>query len=352
MADQLHTARKLAETIRFSGDTRRPQANASASSLDAIRNHFHQNELLISREVTPLLHQRLQAVYQRLHIPETASEAFVYASPELQASCLSDETSECIVRFTSSLAETMAPQEFEFVAGHELGHFLLQHGGATHKQHSLESFMQGRSQEISADRIGLMACNSLDAAVRAMMKLVSGLTDQHLNFDVGTFISQLKNSPSNAHEKASHPSMLVRCRALLWFSMSGYMGMDGKPSRETLAKIDERIEKDFHKYVDSPARNKIKQAKENLSMWKMAREIAHDNVFDKGEQSRFSKVFGEKMLASLKGFLGNIPGPQVHKVLDERIGNAREELEALIPSSFAEEITKIEHRVKEWLSRA
>ena len=351
MDNQLCAARELAEAIRFSSDTRWPQVDATTSGLAAIRNHFYQNELLISRDVTPILHEWLQTVYQRLLIPEMAVKAFVYASPELQASCLSDETSECVIRFTSKLAETMSPQEFEFVAGHELGHFLLQHGGIEHDQKILESFMQMRSQEISADRIGLVACNSLDAAVRAMMKLVSGLTEQHLNFDIGTFISQLKNSPSNANENASHPSMLVRCRALLWFSMSGYLGMDKKPSRETLAKIDESIEKDLHKYVDSPARNRIEQAKENLSMWKMAREITEDKVFDKSEQRRFSEVFGEKTLASLKNFLKDIPGSRVQEKLDERVRNARDELEVLIPSAFAEEVAKIECRVQDWLSR-
>ena len=351
MDNQLCAARELVEAIRFSGDTRRPQAAATAAGLAAIRNHFYQNELLISYAVTPTLHERLQAVYQRLLIPEVSVEAFVYASPEMQASCLSDETSECVVRFTSRLAEAMSPQEFEFVVGHELGHFLLQHGGVEHDQKSLESFMQMRSREISADRTGLIACNSLDAAVRAMMKLFSGLTEQHLNFDVGTFISQLKNSSSNANEIASHPSMLVRCRALLWFSMSGYLGMDKKPSRETLAKIDESIEKDLHRYIDGPIRNRIERAKENFSMWKMAREITEDKVFDKSEQTRFSEVFGEKTLASLKNFLQDIPGSRVQEVLDERVRIARDELEVLIPSAFAEEVTKIECRVKDWLSR-
>ena len=351
MDNHLHAARELAEAIRFSGDTQQSQDNSTANNLDAIRNHFHQNELRISREVTPMLYQRLQAVYERLRIPETSGEAFVYASSELQASCLSDETSECIVRFTSSLAETMAPQEFEFVAGHELGHFLLRHSGIEHEQQSLESFIRIRSQEISADRIGLIACNSLDAAVRAMMKLVSGLTDQHLNFDVRTFISQLKDSPSNAHERASHPSMLVRCRALLWFSMSGYLGMDEKPSRETLAELDGRIEKDFHKYVDNPARNEIKRAKEKLSMWQMAHAIVQDDVFDKSEQKHFSEMFGEQKLESLKNFLNGIHKLQVRDKLDERVQTAREELKALIPSAFDEEAKKIECQVNDWLSR-
>ncbi len=350
MDNQLHAARKHAETIRFSGDTRRLQPNAIGRGLDAIRNHFHQNELRISREVTPTLHERLQSVYRRLHIPEAAVEAFVYASPELQASCLSDETSECIVRFTSGLTETMNDEEFEFVAGHELGHFLLQHGGGMHEQNSLESFMQMRSQEISADRTGLIACDSLNAAVRAMMKLVSGLTDQHLKFDVGTFISQLENSQSKAHAGASHPSMLVRCRALLWFSIDS-PGMDTQPSRETLTTIDNRIEKDFHKYIDGPARARIEEAKENVSMWTMAREIVQDNVFDKNEQKRFCDVFGDKMLVSLKNFLKGIPGSRIQEVIDERVRAASEELEALIPSGFAEEVTGIECQVKEWLSR-
>ena len=54
--------------------------------------------------------------------------------------------------------------------------------------------MQERAQELSVDRVGLIACGSVDIAIRALMKTVSGLSSEHLRFDVGTFISQLDKS--------------------------------------------------------------------------------------------------------------------------------------------------------------
>lgn len=352
MSDEMQTARKHAEKLRFSGDTPWRHGEKATGNLSEVRSHFSQNGLCISHEVTPALHERLRNVYERLHIPETVVEAFVYASPEIQAACVSSGSGECVIRFTSALVETMSLDEFEFVAGHELGHFLLEHGiaNAQNKQESLEHFMRMRSQEISADRTGLIACNSLDVAIRAMMKILSGLTSQHLRFDVGTFISQIKKRPSHADEKSSHPSMLVRCRALLWFSMSGYLYSAKTPSQDVLVKLDKRIEKDFHNYVDGPVRKIIERAKDNLSIWLAAYEIVQDNTFSKHEQKRFSEIFGEKTLASLKNFLKSIPGKQIHSAIESKILSARKEIGALIPADSAKEIARIEKRVQDQLS--
>ena len=90
--------------------------------------------------------------------------------------------------------------------------------------------MQSRAQEISVDRVGLVACGDLSVAIRAMMKTVSGLEHRHLRFDAGQFISQVSRLSQGTSDEVwnSHPSMVVRSRALLWFSMDndleGYPG--------------------------------------------------------------------------------------------------------------------------------
>ncbi len=349
MSDELRRARKFAESLRYTGDVALDYGNRGSGELTAVRSHFYQNGLCISREVTPALSERLRSVCQRLQIPDTVVEAFVYPTPEIQAACISDGSSACVIRFSSTLVETLSSEEFEFVAGHELGHFLLGHGTSKAKQESLEYFMQSRAQEISADRIGLMACNSLDIAIRAMMKTISGLTSRHLRFDAGTFISQLKNHPSHNDAHTSHPSMLVRCRALLWFSTSDGLKTDKDSRGNVHTDLDKRIETDLRNYVDGPARKKIEEAKENLVMWLSVRQIAEDNNFSKSEQEQFAELFGKQALKSMKNYLQAIPAGQIRETIDKRAESARQELIAIIPNASAEEIAKIERLVQKKL---
>ena len=117
--------------------------------------------------MTPGLSRRLESVCQTLLLPERTVDAFIYASPEVQAECYANGTEGCILRFSSARVDLLDDDEFEFVCGHEAGHFLLGHGLARMEGHSdsLEYFMQQRAQEISVDRIGLIACGSLTYAV-------------------------------------------------------------------------------------------------------------------------------------------------------------------------------------------
>lgn len=344
MPNRLSDALVLAENVRFGGDTLRRETDGEESRINSIRALFYQNGLKITPEVTPRLQERLSKVCQKLHIPQDAVEGFVYASPDIQAECFAGGASECVIRITSSLVDILEEEELDFVLGHELGHFLLGHGVARMERHKecLEFFMQQRSKEISADRIGLLACDALETAVKALIKTVSGLSGQHLRFDVGTFVSQIRKASLRSNELATHPSILVRCRALLWFSMDDSFVKKGDTfPKGQIEKLDEQVQRDLDKYVDNLAKKSIQEAKDDLAMWSAAYKVVQDGVFSASEQKIFSERFGAETLEKLLNFLTGIPASEVVDVVFEKMNISREKLESLIPSAFEDEYSKI-----------
>ena len=346
MADNLHQAKVFAKSIRFAGDCHDAREDISMGLPDRIKSHFYGNDLSLSQEVTPDLYCSLARVLDRLSIHPDLVEAFVYASPDINAQCCSSQDAECIIRFSSALVDILAFEEFEFVVGHELGHFLLSHSCmlAGGHEESVEHYMIKRAQELSADRIGLIACGSLDAAVKALIKTISGLSDEYLRFDVGKFLSQLdKLAESSHHSFASHPSILVRCKALLWFSTStAYSQGSRQFSAPELQKLDQRIQKDLDRYVDGSARRMIESAKDNLSMWTATLDIVSDGKFTKEEQEKFGKKFGAEKLSKLILYLKDVPNNQVQGMVKEKVESSRRELQMLIPFSADKEIGKVD----------
>ena len=349
MTSELAAARQRAERLRFSGDSLRRPPGSDGSAPGHVLGFFSHQALQITPSVTPSLATSIERVADRLGIPLASLDAFVHASAEIQAECYARSDSGCFMRFSSALVDLLDDEEIEFVAGHEIGHFLLGHGAAAHgaRDGSMEFFMQRRAQEISVDRIGLAACHSLDAAVRALMKTVSGLSSQRLRFDVGTFLAQLRNADrSGFHGASTHPSIVVRCRALLWFAPAERsLREGGRPSQLELAKIDERIEKDLERFVDGPVRERIDDAKQDLALWLAVKEVVGDGAFDRSEQVTISEEFGADVLVRLKGFLATIPGSEVAQTVRGKVAEAREQLEQCIPDSFARELEVIERRV-------
>ena len=351
MRDNLRPAYKLAEQVRFSGDKLRRFDNLPTAHTDRVRSFSAQHALRIAPEVTPALSACLEKVYERLRMPPGAVEAYVYSSPEVQAECYSGNYSDCIVRFSSGLIDLLDDEEVEFVIGHEIGHFLLGHGGSNAGPggESIERYMQQRCQEISVDRIGLLACRSLDIAIRAMMKTISGLTSRHLRFDVATFLSQLRqvdNFGSADSPMATHPSILFRCRALLWFSLSEFF-LRGEDYRtdEQMAPLDRRVESDMDRFVDGPARRMIEDAKGNLGIWMAAYKAIEDGVFKRDEQAAISELFGDEMLDKLKNYLAGLSSFEVQSAVFERLMAARQELEVAIPDSFESEYERIKSQI-------
>lgn len=342
MSRSLAAARDNAEGVRFSGDTLRGLRVDETSCLTELKALLSEEGLQVSDNVTPSLARCIDRVSSRLLIPAGALDAFVHASPELQAECYSHSDSECVVRFSSSLIDLLDEDELEFVAGHELGHFLLGHGpaNADAREGTLELFMEKRAQEISADRIGLLSCKSLEVAVRALMKTVSGLSEKHLRFDIGTFLSQLRNvddAQARGFER-THPSIVVRCRALLWFSLcSESLKGAGNHSKEEMTLLDQRVERDFRRFVDGPVRERIDEAKQDLALWLAADEIVRNGKFEKHEQEAIAEMFGVDLLERLKNFLAPFSTAEAEEAVHERMVSARAALEHAIPESFSRE---------------
>lgn len=343
MAASLSEARELASFVRLPED--KPSADSSAISLKGREVHkdaMLRHGVLISQSVTPVLEGRLIEVCGALKMPRESVAAFVYNSAEIQADCLIDSQDTCVLRFTSGLVNLMDEHEFKFVVGHEIGHFLLGHGVCSQylSEGSAEDYMVRRARELSADRIGNLAISSLDESIQAIIKMASGLNEQFLRFDVSSFMSQtdLISDPSKGESKSStHPSMLIRCRSLLWFSMSIRSMSDLNKSNESkIQEINSRITKDLTKFVDGQVRMQRAEIENDITLWKTASLIFHSGSFSKDIQGRVSKSLGSEILKSLKGFFelysrDELPD-EISRKLDAALSFARKEF----PSSAKE----------------
>lgn len=331
----LHLARKMASRVRLSED--KPISNGSFRQFGG---HEHRDSmlrrgLLISKSMTPLLEERLASVCARLLIPRSNITAFVHNSSEVQADCLIDSIDTCVLRFTSGLVNLMGAYEFQFVAAHELGHFLLGHGACNQYKSdgTAEGFLIQRARELSADRIGYLGVDNLDESLHAIIKTASGLGNSFLRYDVSSFLSQaemLRNPNSGEARNSTHPSMLMRCRALMWFSMSVKSLADlNQTTSAIIEDVDEKVTKDLMKFVDGQTRFRKVDLEDDVALWKSCVLIIHEGEFSKEMQTRLSKELGPAKLESLKYFF------ELFKS-DELLLEASSRLEATIGSLYTE----------------
>ena len=166
------------QRIRFGPDKSVQEHLAQYATGDAVRSYLNSSELRITEQVTPTLNDILCRVTNRLRIPHSIIQCFVFPSSDAQAYSLLRLRDTCVLRFSSALIELLSKDELAFVMGHEIGHFLFSHRISVHGESaSLEELMLQRYQEISADRVGLIACGSFEIAAKALIKTISGLSD-------------------------------------------------------------------------------------------------------------------------------------------------------------------------------
>jgi len=269
----------------------------------------------------------MEAACDRLGLDVSGFQAYVYASPELQAECFAWGSRECILRISSSMIDLLDLEELRFVLGHEIGHFLFGHGADREMgcDRSLEGIIAQRAREISADRVGLLASSSLETAVRAIMKTAVGLGNEILRFDVGSFLAQLRHVENHGFgESSSHPSLLLRSRAVLWFSLSReYQRLTASTATgPTLQRIDQQIADDLHRYVDGPARRAIEGSRREVLLWLMAAAAVENGRLRRKDQQLMEEQLGFEVVRKMANFLRTQTPTEAHQHTLSRLDEA------------------------------
>ena len=181
---------------------------------------------------------------------------FLQPSNEITASMLLME-SECSILTTASTIEALSEQEALFLFGHEVGHWVLRDHTAKlqgfeqlkelepsaplrNRVHSLE-----RHLEVACDRIGLLACGSVGAAVSGLLKTLgqSGSTTGLVT--VGQALAEAERVPNffdrldgPAPWLDTHPMPALRIAALVALSREQERGRES-----TEAEIERLLDK-------------------------------------------------------------------------------------------------------------
>jgi len=334
MSDRLQKARAAAESVRFSRDVA-PQdelANLRAEfyNVEAMRarNASLHNGIAVSEAVTPIIAAAFQLAWQNLQVPEGTVEGYAYSDREIQASCIQASRERCLVQISSETCNILSKEEIAFVVGHEIGHFLLAHTRQPLQNPTPAYLEKRRSQEISADRIGRIACGSLESALKAMMMMATGLRRDQLRFDAVSHAGQIREIDPDCDlgvDSSTHPPVLIRSRALIRFETSFSSRKD-----KCLARIDRQIEEELDHYIDRRTRMREKSVRRDLDMWETLKRAVGDNVFDREEQRDFERKFGEDVLQKSRNLLKNMSPKDFESFVDQKITETKAELARLL----------------------
>ena len=314
-----------------------------------VKNNYYKNGILIDKNSSPKIDNIIRSVCDILIISRENIIFFVYASSDIQALCLNVSNDECVIQFSSGLVNLLSEKELAFVIGHELGHFIFEHGFNDKNDISFEKFQKLRSQEISVDRLGLISCGKLDYAMSAIIKTVSGLDEKFLDFNIGQFINQAHKTIPTYNDYSfmdTHPSFIIRSRSLILFSSTGILDFDSKEMNKIdMTKINVNVKNQFNKFVDAPLNKKIEEILNECALWKSAQIVLSDNRFDKDEQEKFKKYFGNAMLDKLKIFIKSFDKKNVSNEVHNKLIENRGILEKMTPSTFISQYNKMEQEI-------
>lgn len=198
--------------------------------LSLIKDSYRVEALL-----TPTLNQLKEMLRTTLRLVQPI-DLYVQANPNLNAFCMpTRKGTRLVMCLHSSLVELFTLHELMFVMGHEVGHAILRHGripkiGFDDMNFSplevVRTRTLSRRQEVSCDRVGLLACQDVKVAGSALLKIMSGLSDRWITFDEEVFgrqfdqIADLAEVTQLEDATSTHPIIGMRAKLLRTFADS------------------------------------------------------------------------------------------------------------------------------------
>ena len=269
-----------------------------------LREHLSHSVELVP-ELFPDIARAVDEVRREL-LPNEQIRAFISSDNDAQAYCIGGQQEHTmILGLTSGLVRLMSRDELKFVIGHELGHYLMGHHRRVPPEDDNVETINYRSlqrmAEISADRVGFLACPRGDAAYRAILKTASGLDEPHIRFDIRAFngqLDKLKQVDSTGQNAwTTHPLLTVRCKALTLFQRSApYFEVTGKRGRADMDRdtMESAIADDLAASTGyNPLAEMEKSVRRSL-IWLVLRLFIEDGRFSKPEQAFLRDTFDQE----------------------------------------------------------
>lgn len=252
--------RSLYENYNVDGFLRAREADERDRG-GSLRSHLLKDGVLLNSALSPRIYSIVRRVQEALRL-EGDFDVFCTHEEELNAFAhleVDNTQTHHVVAITSGALESLDDDEIAFLLGHEFGHFVYGHNrllGLLNRDDRNERitvlpylgeclFLRWRKKsEVSADRLGLVACRSFDAAARALLKVGFGLSAKNLNLNVDSLLEQIeaiKDKPEILEAAyRSHPLLPIRLKALSCFSPH----LDGKLSAN-IDKTDAEVARLF-----------------------------------------------------------------------------------------------------------
>ena len=230
---------------------RRLEQSEARQRSDALRSRLLSHAVRIDADLLPGLAEPFERLGRRFELAG-GLEAYVHNQPAVNA-FIARGHGRAIVVLSSGAVNLLDGEELEYIIGHELGHVLYGHldVGIGHlleeecfpPQVSMRLRAWQRAAEISADRAGLLACESLAVAANALFKTLSGIALPGPGVDPREFagqwdhlVEEVLTEGDRGPWQLSHPLPLLRMKAMILF----WEGRDDLPAvdREVARLLD------------------------------------------------------------------------------------------------------------------
>ena len=303
----------------------------------------------VTPEIFPKVAEAIDQVFERLKLKNNFNFFITANHLQTQALCaMMPQSSNAEIIITSKMIDLLNGEELQSVIGHEVSHFYYQHSlypspnQARTKTEFLNLLHLSRAAEISADRAGFLGSGSLEYSLRSMLKITSGLGDQHLQFNFSAYLNQLRELTEIKGDQtqlySTHPTFLNRMQALIWFSMSQEYHQFFETNKKgvyDLKTVDQKINESIKKVTGNELDVSNKEIIEKALLWGALWIYLGDKKFSKQEQEKFSNRFGNKTTISILGLLNisNMP------IIEKKVMLAYTEASTLLKSD-REKITK------------
>ena len=207
----------------------------SEKGVNSWANRLLADNVLLSEVIAPRLYQICSEVKNKLNFTEEI-DFYITQAAYLNAFAINGFGYRAhMICFTSGLIQCLNDDELAYVIGHEIGHLMFKHsklntvaGILANSEEPVSSQIQNlfsrwdKYAEISADRMGYISQPNLETVGKTFFKLASGLSEEHLKFNIAEYMKQLDKIKDLSRSEliSSHPKNLVRLKCLDLFSKS------------------------------------------------------------------------------------------------------------------------------------